>query len=63
MHFGLELLRNFIIHLVCIIDITPTSAYESTYRLRDDDDDLTCSTIIEDFTFDGFLNPRLSVTG
>jgi len=35
---------------------TPTSTYESTYRLRDDDDDLTCRTTIEDSTFDVFTN-------
>jgi len=37
---------------------TPTSAYESTYKLRDDDDDLTCRTIIEESTFDGFPSPQ-----
>ena len=36
---------------------TPTSTYESTYKLRDDDD-LTCRTIIEDSTFDSFPNPQ-----
>jgi len=37
---------------------TPTSIYESTYRLRDNEDDFTCRLIIKDFTFDDFHNPR-----
>jgi len=34
------------------------SDYKDTYWLSNDDDDLTCRTIIEHSTFDGFPNPR-----
>jgi len=37
---------------------TLTSTYESIYGLGNNDDDFTCRTIIEDFTFNGFPNPR-----
>ena len=34
----------------------PIGAYESTYRLSNDDVDFTCRIIIENFTFDDFPN-------